>query len=160
MKYNLLLISVSCLIFSFMSCQQDFLEETPDQENKGQLIAKSSPSDMKDALKNVDQLPLFGGCHDSDCSNQKLINFVQENLVYPKEAKSHGIEGRVFVHFVVEVDGSVSNIMTQADPGSGLGQAAVAMIEKMNQGETKWSSGLHQDKKVPVKLTLPVTYRI
>ena len=161
MKLQLITIALTVALF-LGSCAQEAStsEEGVSSKNSYELVAVNAPSSIEDAFTTVDQLPLFAGCKEMKCSNTELINFVQKHLHYPEDAKDKGIEGKAIIQFIVETDGSVSNIIAKRDPGHGLGQSAMKMVQKMNENNVMWTSGVHQDKKVPVLLTLPVTYRI
>ncbi len=158
---NLLLSIIT--IFLLIACtNQDVTNEKSESQSKAKTEEPVSSKKMNEAydkaMKIVDQMPLFAGCEDWDCSNMQLIQYIQENLKYPKEAKEAKIEGKVFVQFIVETDGSVSNIHIAKDIGAGLGNAAAELVAGMNDLTVKWTPGKNEGKDVPVVLTLPVSY--
>ena len=133
------------------------------QKNEEMTYSKAGdkkPEAFKSAFNVVDQMPLFGGCEDWDCSNQELIKYIQNNLKYPKNAKEARIEGRAYVQFIVEEDGKVSNLHLARDPGEGLGDAAIKIVEGMNELGSMWKPGIQDGKVVPVIMTLPFSYKL
>ncbi len=105
-------------------------------------------------------MPLFGGCSDKACSDQKLIEYLYKNLKYPAIARENGVEGRVYIQFVVERDGSITDGNIVRDIGAGCGQAALKVVNDMNNLATKWQPGKQRGKAVRVLYTLPVTFRL
>jgi len=108
----------------------------------------------------VDEKPMFAGCEDERCSNEKLIAFIVNNLEYPKKAKDAHVEGKVYVQFVVEKDGRVSDAKIVRDIGAGCGEAALAVVESMNTLATPWTPGIKDGQRARVKFTLPFSYKL
>lgn len=161
------LYSVFILMFLLSSCSQgDNTASSLTDKIKSDLStettvkANPSPQSYDRAMKVVDVMPYFGGCENMDCSNQRLIKYIQDNLKYPKEAKDANVEGKVFIQFIVETDGTVSSTFIKKDVGAGLGEAAVALVNKMNEEEMKWTPGIHKGKEVAVQMLLPVSYKL
>lgn len=86
-----------------------------------------------------------------------LINFVSKNVKYPAVARENGIQGTVVVRFVVEKDGSVSNIEVLREPGFGLGEEAKRVVERM----PKWERvGRQNGRNVKVYFTMPIKFKL
>lgn len=119
-----------------------------------------SPEAFEKAYKVVDKMPLFGGCYDKACSDEKLISYIQSNVEYPSQAKAASVEGRVYIQFIIELDGSVSNVFIVRDVGAGTGEAAKAVVEGMNDLQQGWVAGEENGEKVPVMFTLPVSFKL
>ena len=98
----------------------------------------------------VEVQPEFPGGMDS------MYAFIQKNLIYPEKAKAEGIEGRVFVQFVIEKDGSISNILIKRAIGGGCEEAAVEMIKNM----PKWKPGKQRGKPVRFQFVLPIKFEL
>ena len=96
----------------------------------------------------IEEDPEFPGGTDS------LIAFIQRNLHYPDEAKLNKIEGKVFITFIIEVDGSVSNIKVLRDIGGGCGAEAVRVVKLM----PKWKPGRQRGKAVRTQFNLPIHF--
>lgn len=112
--------------------------------------------------QNVDQMPYFAGCSElrdystekRQCSNQTLISFISDNIIYPEEAKSSGIEGVILASFIVDARGKVVKPTILKDIGGGCGSEALRIISLMPD----WEPGKINEKKVAVKLKLPVHF--
>lgn len=85
-----------------------------------------------------------------------MYAYIQKNLVYPEKAKAEGIEGRVFVSFIIEKDGSISNILIKRAIGGGCEEAVVEMIKNM----PKWNPGKQKGKPVRCQFTLPIKFEL
>ena len=85
-----------------------------------------------------------------------MYAYIQKNLVYPEKAIAEGIEGRVFVQFVIEKDGSISNILIKRAIGGGCEEAVVEMIKNM----PKWKPGKQRGKPVRFQFTLPIKFEL
>lgn len=87
---------------------------------------------------------------------EALYKFIQDNVRYPQLALENGIEGKVYVTFVVETDGSITNPRLLRDIGGGCGQEAIRVVKMM----PKWTPGKQQGKTVRVQFNLPVTFTL
>ncbi len=87
---------------------------------------------------------------------EALYAFISNNVKYPKQALENGIQGKVYVTFVVEVDGSISNIKVLRDIGGGCGAEAVRVVKLM----PKWKPGTQRGKAVRVQFNLPVEFKL
>lgn len=85
-----------------------------------------------------------------------MYAYIHKNLKYPEKAKAEGIEGRVFVQFVIEKDGSISNILIKRAIGGGCEEAAVEMIKNM----PKWKPGKQRGKPVRFQFVLPIKFEL
>lgn len=110
--------------------------------------SKSNPSEQVFTI--VEHMPKFPG------GEGQLMEFLSKNLVYPKEAKESGIQGRVIVQFVVEKDGAISNVNVVRGIEETLNAEAIRVV-KMSP---KWIPGTQRDVPVAVKYTVPVAFRI
>ena len=84
------------------------------------------------------------------------MDYVSKNVVYPSEAQEKGISGRVFVSFIVEKDGSVSNVDVKRGIGGGSDEAAVRVIKAL----PKWKPGKMKGKPVRVSYMMPITFKL
>lgn len=108
-------------------------------------------------------MPRFPGCEDramskeerKACADQALLDFIYARLEYPAVALENGITGTVIVRFVVEKDGSVTNMQVLRDIGGGCGQAVLKVVEMMPE----WIPGSQQGRKVRVQFNLPVRFQ-
>jgi protein TonB len=85
-----------------------------------------------------------------------LYKFLSDNLTYPNLARENQIEGRVIMQFVVEKDGSISNIEVLRDIGGGCGSEAGRVIAKM----PSWKPAIQNNNIVRSRFTLPVRFTL
>ena len=98
----------------------------------------------------VEKMPEFPG------GMNALMSYLKENIRYPEEAKLAGIKGRVTVQFVVNADGSLSNILKLRGVEPSLDAEALRLIASM----PTWKPGMHDGQPVAVRYTVPVTFRL
>ncbi len=85
-----------------------------------------------------------------------LMTYLAKHIKYPPLAKESGIQGKVFINFVVEPDGSVSNVKVLRGIGGGCDEEAVRVVKNM----PKWKPGMQRGKPVRVSFTLPVRFTL
>jgi TonB family protein len=113
-------------------------------------------------FSRVEQWPLFAGCGQFEgelvkkraCSDEKMVEFISQKLIYPKSAVEKGIEGTVIVSFVVEINGSISQPTILRDLDEGCGEAALNVVRAM----PKWEAGRQKNVPVRVKMNLPIRF--
>lgn len=98
----------------------------------------------------VETMPEFPG------GQQAMLEFIARNIKYPPLARESGIQGRVFVNFVVEPDGSVSNVKVIRGIGGGCDEEAIRVVQSM----PKWTPGRQRGKAVRVSFNLPVRFTL
>ena len=98
----------------------------------------------------VEEMPAFPG------GEAKLMEYVGKNVKYPQIARESGIKGRVFVSFVVEPDGSVSNVKVLRGIGGGCDEEAMRVVKAM----PKWKPGKQRGKAVRVSYMLPINFQL
>ena len=86
-----------------------------------------------------------------------LIKGLQKTMVYPKAAKENKIEGQVFVSFIVNKDGTLSDIKVLKGLGHGCDEAAVNAVKNL---DIAWLPAKHNGKKVRQQMTLPVSFSL
>ena len=98
----------------------------------------------------VEQMPEYPG------GMQALFEFLKENIKYPEDAQKQKVEGRVIVTFVVETDGSISNVEVAKHAFPSLDAEAVRVIQAM----PNWSPGKQKGQAVRVKYTVPINFNL
>ena len=98
----------------------------------------------------VEKMPQYTG------GESALMKYVSENIKYPEKAKEDGIQGRVFISFVIEKDGSVSNVKVVRGIGGGCDEEAARVIA----GMPKWQPGMQKGKPVRVNYMMPVFFKL
>ena len=85
-----------------------------------------------------------------------LYRWIAENLEYPEIANINGIQGRVFVRFVVNIDGSITDVKVMRSPDPSLTQEAIRLVKSM----PKWRPARYDNKPVRSKIMLPLMFRL
>ena len=104
----------------------------------------------QEIFKIVEEMPAFPG------GEAKLMEYVAKNVKYPQIARETGVQGRVYVNFVVEPDGSVSNVSVLRGIGGGCDEEAIRVVKSM----PKWKPGKQRGKAVRVSYMLPVNFKL
>ncbi|GHA53560.1 hypothetical protein GCM10007389_00940 [Pontibacter akesuensis] len=111
----------------------------------------AAPTADENVLSYVEQMPAFDG------GEAAKMNFIYSQLQYPEEAKGLGEAGLVVVSFVVETDGSVSNLSTEKSLSKST-DAEALRVAALTAG--KWTTGRHRGKPVRVKTLLPIRFSL
>lgn len=90
-------------------------------------------------------------------NSQAFLNYVKENMRYPHIAEDLGIQGRVLLRFVVEIDGTLSNIEVLRSPDNSLEKEALRLIQS---APDTWHPGKQRGKDVRSRLTVPIVFRL
>ncbi len=98
----------------------------------------------------VEQQPAFPGGMDG------LRNFLSKNLNYPRQAAAAGVSGRVYVSFVVNTDGSLTDVQVLKGIGFGCDEEAWRVITSM----PRWQPGRQSGRAVRVKFNLPISFSL
>jgi TonB family protein len=114
------------------------------------IRAKSDESGKVYDFVSLETQPSFPGGMD------KFYGYVQRSVIYPKEAKDNRIEGKVFLSFVVETDGALSDIKVERKLGGGTDEEAVRVLEE----SPKWIPGVQNGQRVRVKYNIPISFTL
>ena len=98
----------------------------------------------------VEQMPSFPG------GDAELMKFLSTHIKYPVVAEENGIQGRVIATFVVERDGSISDVKVIKSVDPSLDKEAIRVLKSM----PKWIPGKQNGSAVRVKYTVPVTFKL
>lgn len=107
-------------------------------------------SNTEEVFTIVEKMPEFPG------RDTALNEFFVKNLQYPVFAKEQGIQGKVWISFVVDKDGTIGSIEVRRAIGGGCDEEAVRVIKLM----PKWIPGSQGGKPLKVKFTLPVRFTL
>lgn len=143
------------LLFAFLSFNDSKLNANINLDTLPYAISFVDTIDTsKDSTQKPEIMPEFPG------GQEKLFAFIAKNVVYPKEALKKNKEGRVLISFIIEKDGSVSNVKPLKPKsewiGYGLEEEACRVVYLM----PNWSSGTIDGKPVRVKFTLPILFQL
>ena len=87
---------------------------------------------------------------------QSLMRYLHDNIKYPSQARETGTQGKVYLTFVVEKDGSLTDVKILRDIGSGCGEEAVRVVKAM----PKWTPAKQRGKAVRQQFNLPVDFKL
>lgn len=103
-----------------------------------------------DVVMFADVMPEYPG------GTNAMFDFIRKNVKYPESAKEKGIEGRVYVNFVIDKDGSISDIKVLRGLCKEIDEEAVRVVKAM----PKWNPGMQDGEPVRVQYTLPFYFKI
>jgi TonB family protein len=153
LNVGLLIPAMSLLIF-ILSCDVSNQNEAmvisnPEVETELSQQTISLP-ESKEIFTIVENQPTpIGGMAD-------FYEYIQQNLKYPEQARNLGIEGKVFVEFIVGSDGKLTHVKAVKGIGGGCDQEAVRVISNSQ----KWQPGLQRGEAVNVRMILPITFKL
>ncbi len=128
----------------------------------------SSNSDDDKIYTSVDEMPYLESAdcdeelEDLDkkkCKDEAFVKYFYKHIRYPLRAKQNGIQGTVVISFVVEKDGSVTDVQVLKEIGAGCGQAAMDVIDHMEDTQETFVPGKQDGEPKRVKILFPVKFR-
>ena len=132
-----ILLTMMTLCFSAMTWAQ-------------KTVVSNEAGPKEEAFDVVEQMPEVPG------GMEALMQFMGQNMKYPKDAQKRKKQGRVLVTFVVEKDGSVSNAVVVKSVWPSLDAEALRVVRAM----PKWAPGKQNGKVVRVKFTMPFNFAL
>ncbi len=139
------------LIISFaLSCgdAEMFIEPEGSDYEVSEIVEEVSSNDA--VFLVMEESPTFPG------GKEAYNQFLSKNLEYPKEALANGVEGNVYISFIVNKDGSLSDFEVLRSPGSGLAEAALlTYMEGPN-----WNPGKQKNQIVKSRVTARVAFSL
>jgi protein TonB len=155
----------------------EIIEVVEDEEEVEETIIESTETDQEEIVEEVEVLeeeldvdvpfaiiedvPLFPGCERVSkserrkCFQEKIQRHISRNFRYPEIAQEMGIQGRVYVNFVIAKDGSITNIRMRG-PDKNLEKEAARIIGKL----PKMTPGKQRGRPVRVPFSIPITFRL
>ena len=155
----------------------EIIEVVEDEEEIEETIIESTETDQEEVVEEVEVLeeevdvdvpfaiiedvPLFPGCErvpKSDrrkCFQEQIQKHISKNFRYPEIAQEMGIQGRVFVQFMIGKDGNISGIRTRG-PDKNLEKEANRIISKL----PRMIPGKQRGRPVRVPFSIPITFRL
>ena len=119
--------------------------EVEIREVEAEVVEEEEPAEQEVFLI-VEQMPVFPG------GDAELRKYLAQSVKYPVIAQENGIQGRVFVKFVIAADGSVTNVEVARPFDPNLDKEAVRVVKSM----PKWTPGKQRGKAVRVSYTVPI----
>jgi protein TonB len=104
----------------------------------------------KEVYKVVEKLPSYAG------GDEARNKFLVENIKYPEAAMKNGIQGKVYVSFIIRADGSVTDVKIMRGIGGGCDEEALRVVKMM----PKWIPGEQKGEAVDVAFNLPIKFAL
>ena len=154
-KILTLSIITTCLVFVF-SCENNEanLSSTENVPMTDQEVASASEDKIAtsdEVFTVVEEQPTFQGG-----GNDAFMEYIAQNIRYPEEAKQKDIQGRVYVQFVIEKDGTITDVVIVKGIGGGVDEEAKRVVES----SPKWTPGKQRGNPVRVRMILPIEFRL
>lgn len=138
-------VEIASVDDSFDKLQQTFTPPAPAQQGR-----KQEKVEEEQIFEFLEEMPEFPG------GEKAMLKWLGEHVKYPAVAAENNIQGRVMVSFVVERDGSVSNVKVDRGVDPSLDKEAIRLVESM----PKWKPGMQTGKPVRCRFRLPVTFKL
>lgn len=122
--------------------------QSEDSSNETAMNENYLDSDESSIYDRVEEMPEFPG------GTQALINYLKTNIIFPKIAEEEGAQGEAVVSFVVERDGSITEVKLLKTVHPAIDKEVVRVVRSM----PKWNPGLQDGKGVRVRYTMPVKF--
>ena len=116
-----------------------------DKRGKTTQTRKDTATDDK-VYEVCEQMPIFEG------GDAALLKYLRENLKYPDKTKDRGVQGRLVIGFIVEKDGSLTDVKVLRPVDIDLDAEALRLVK----GMPKWIPGRHNGQRVRVRYLLPI----
>ena len=140
-----------CLLAICMACENDGPEpEIVSEVLEVQPEAAEKLNDSDQVFMVVEQMPEFAGGVDA------WNNYLKNQIEYPQQARNEGVEGRVFVTFIVQPDGQLTDIQLIRGIGAGCDEEARKALEE----SPYWNPGVQRGKKVATRMQVAITFKI
>ena len=121
------------------------------QDKRGKTTQTRKDTTTDDKIYEVcEQMPIFEG------GDAALLKYLTDSVKYPELAKKHGVQGRVVIGFIVEKDGSLTDVKVLRHVDIALDAEALRVVK----GMPKWIPGCQDEQLVRVRYNVPVSFRL
>lgn len=124
------------------------MEVDEETEIDVEIVEEEEEFTDEEIFTIVEKMPEFPG------GTEKLFRYLGKNIEYPPMAKDAGIKGKVYVTFVVDRDGSITDVKVLRGIGGGCDEEALRVVK----GMPKWTPGKQRGKSVRVQYNLPINF--
>lgn len=104
----------------------------------------------REVFTYVEEMPTYPG------GEEALLSYVAKNIQYPEIAKRAGVEGKIYIQFVVGTGGQVSDVIVAKGIGAGCDEEAVRVVKSM----PNWKPGRQNGHPVNVRISIPIVFRL
>ncbi len=149
-KFTLEVPANATLTFSMTGLQTDDIIIGKEPISLTIIMKPAGNQPKRTVYTLADKMPRFPG------GEEELLKFISRSIKYPVDAQNEGKQGRVIARFVVNVDGTISDVEILRGVYPSIDVESVRVIKSM----PTWEPGEDNGKKVPVQYTIPLTYRL
>ncbi len=132
-----------------------------------EIVEEEEESDEVLSFAIVENKPIFPGCENekteedrSRCFQMKLQQHIISNFKYPEMARTLGIQGKVFINFIIEKDGSIASVSVAKSVDPLLDEAALNAVKSLNSMKGKIQPAKQRGKPARMQFTIPVNARL
>lgn len=143
-----MMVSMSIVI---LRCEQATREAEISEDSSPILNAHNGNQGEMKRVEGVDVMP------EPEEGLDAFLRFIGDQIKYPAEARDQGIEGKVFISFIITKEGSIANVKVEKGIGYGLDEEAVRVVSSYDK---KWKPGISQGEKVNTQMVLPINYAL
>ena len=135
--------------------------ETNEEEIVEIVEVEEEEEDVDVPFAVIEDVPIFPGCEGvakserRNCFQEKMNKHIRKNFRYPEIAQEMGIQGRVYVNFIISKEGSITNIRMRG-PDKNLEKEAERIISKL----PKMTPGKQRGRAVRVPFSIPIIFRL
>ena len=148
-KGSVIKVLLTLPVFALLILLNTQCDNTKPNDAKPQPAVTETEA-IQDSIYRVSEvMPQYPG------GPNEMMKYLQENIKYPQSAKDNKIEGRVFVTFVVEKDGSITNATVLRGIDKECDAEALRVVSSM----PKWNPGQHKGEVVRTQFTIPIYYK-
>jgi protein TonB len=155
----------------------EIIEVVEDEEEVEETVIESTETDEEEIIELVEvieedldldvpfavieDVPIFPGCERVKkserraCFQEQMNKHIRKNFRYPEIAQEMGVQGRVYINFIISKDGSIGNIRMRG-PDKNLEKEAARIISKL----PKMTPGKQRGRPVRVPFSIPITFRL
>ena len=146
----------------------EVIEIVEDEEEVEETVIESTESDEEMVIEDIEvpfavieDVPIFPGCESVSksqrraCFQEQMNKHIRKNFRYPDIAQEMGIQGRVYVNFIISRDGSITNIRMRG-PDKNLENEAARIIGRL----PRMTPGRQRGVPVKVPFSIPITFRL
>lgn len=138
----------------------DFVRENmpppPPPPSAVNEIIENEEETTDEVFMIAEDMPMFKGCSDDQCTQGEILKFIARNTMYPPIAKENNITGRVFVSFIVDKTGKVTNVKILRGIDKHLDAEAIRVVSSLPE----FFPGKQRGKFVKVQYNVPISFKL
>lgn len=142
--FKCLLFAISAIVLLVIVIAPARANAQDKREKTTQTRKDTAPDDK--VYEVCEQMPIFEG------GDAALLKYLRENLKYPDKTKDRGVQGRLVIGFIVEKDGSLTDVKVLRPVDIDLDAEVLRVVK----GMSKWIPGRHNGQRVRVRYLLPI----